>query len=186
MASSAYTPAHTAGDRSARSGAAGCSQPGSRDGGVAAARPWLLLAPPPSALLPAPVAPVVATDDRLRATSDEDSSQLAQSLVVCAALLALHLLQQVAALAPPLRFWSSHRPPWLGTVLLAMQSVATGILLLLAVNVRRQFGWRTFSRIAALRIPVQAYRALQLLRSSLEWALLLAVHALFKKSFYLQ
>ena len=56
-------------------------------------------------------------------------------------------------------------------ILLIVQALLFLFLLLLAFFVHREFGWRTFSYVAAAQIPLNAHRAWTKSRTLLEWLL---------------
>lgn len=56
-------------------------------------------------------------------------------------------------------------------ILLIVQALLFLFLLLLAFLVHREFGWRTFSYVAAAQIPLNAHRAWTKSRTLLEWLL---------------
>ena len=53
--------------------------------------------------------------------------------------------------------------------IVSIQSSLAVIAIILAIRLHSQFGWRTFSKVAGYRVSLEAYRALQLARASLEW-----------------
>ena len=103
--------------------------------------------------------------------SEEDSAELAICAAVSIAVLAFNAydhMNEEGSLRYGLGIDTQGEK--LGVALLVVQALNTTVLVLFSLLVHREFGWRTFSRVAARHMALRAHTALLRLRTLLQWS----------------